>query len=298
VWESRGTADDIVVDYISTEFLGKHLGTSRLGYYWGIVFGMVTQYLDIHYYYFPLFQQLHSTVLVGQLQTLRLWYVDEEIHILPYLGHIKDLTILDTRIPAYSVDIDLPCVHTLQKLKLDKSTNSWMVGRTFHTLEEYIFHESINFREHLSAYNRAQVDMPACTKLNWSGTAEAYILSSLPKVQILELQCMDTPDEEFLKSLHNSLSNCPCLQELHIETWHFSGLDSLIQFVFCDAQEQGVWQDIRSVDLKQCVHICHSGQVFNEWIGQTLHYKKWWKELTVNKQAEGNCVCVILSAIM
>jgi hypothetical protein len=27
---------------------------------------------------------------------------------------------------------------------------------------------------------------------------------------------------------------------------HCSGLDSLIQFIFCDAQEQGVWHDIRS----------------------------------------------------
>jgi hypothetical protein len=49
VWEGRGTADDIVVDYISTEFLDKHLGTSTAGYYWGIVSGMVTQYLDIDY---------------------------------------------------------------------------------------------------------------------------------------------------------------------------------------------------------------------------------------------------------
>jgi hypothetical protein len=72
----------------------------------------------------------------------------------------------------------------------------------------------------------------------------------------------------------------------------------LIQFVFFDAQEQGVWQDIRSVELKQDVFINGSDQVFNEWIGQTLHYKKWWKELTVNKQAEGYGECVILSAIM
>jgi hypothetical protein len=33
VWEGRGTSDDIVVDYISTEFLGKHIGTSAPSYY-------------------------------------------------------------------------------------------------------------------------------------------------------------------------------------------------------------------------------------------------------------------------
>jgi hypothetical protein len=79
MWEGRGTADDIVVDYISTEFLDKHLGTSTQGYYWGIVSGMVTQYLHFNYFGFPLFKQLHSTVLFRQLQTLKFWNLDHEL---------------------------------------------------------------------------------------------------------------------------------------------------------------------------------------------------------------------------
>jgi hypothetical protein len=132
VWEGRGTTDDIVVDYISTESLGKHLGTPKAGYYWGTVFGMVTQHLYINYLHFPLFKELHSTVLFWQLQTLKIRHLDDETHILPYLGQITDLAFWATNIPAYSVDIDLPCVNTLQKLELIASTYSWMVGRTFH----------------------------------------------------------------------------------------------------------------------------------------------------------------------
>jgi hypothetical protein len=297
VWEGRGTADDIVVDYISTEFLGKHLGTSTPAYYWGIVSGMATQYLDIHYHGLPLFKQLHSTVLFRQLQTLRFQHLDDETHILPYLRHIKDLTIWGTRIPPYSVDIDLPCVHTLQKLELVGSTCSWMVGRTFHTLRECSIHCWKDFSEDLSAYRGVQVDMPACTKLKWSGNAVASPLFSHPNIQILKLNPLGTSDE-VLKLLHNSLSDCPCLQELKFQIWHVSGLDSLIQFVFCDAQEQGVWQDIRSVELKQLPSINGVDQDFNKMVGQTLHYEKWWKELTVSEGQQWGIFCVVLSATM
>jgi hypothetical protein len=294
VWEGRGTADDIMVDYISTDCLDKHLGTSIQGYYQRIVSGMVTQCLDVNYHDFPLFTQLHSTILYSQLQTLKCRGPDHEAHILPYLEQIKHLEISYTEIPAYSLHIDLPCVHTLQELVLADSKCSWMLGRTFHTLKEYTFSQEMSFSEDLSAYKGVQVHMPACTQLELSGSAVAHTLFSHPNVQILELYPRGTPDE-VLESLRNSLSNCSCLQELRIEIHEISRLDSLIQFVFCDAREQGVWQDIRRVGLIQHVNISGLDQVFNEWIGQTLHYKKWWKELTVNKQAG---VCVILSAIM
>jgi hypothetical protein len=176
---------------------------------------MVTQDLCINYDQFPLFKQLHSTVLFRQLQTLKFWHLDDETHVLPYLGQIKDLEIQNTRIPVYSVNIDLPCVHTLQNLVLYGSTCSWMGGRTFYTLKKCIFYDWI-------------YDL-----FGWKGVQ------------------MPIP--------YNFLSNCPCLQELQIETWHFSGLDSLIQIFFCDALEQGVWQDIRSVKLAVCIDWCRPG---------------------------------------
>jgi hypothetical protein len=193
LWEGRGTADDMVVDYISTEFLGKHLGTSIQGYYWVIVSGMVTQYLDVHYHIFPLFTKLHSTVLFRQLQTLKFTGLGHEAHILPYLGQIKHLEISHTAIPAYSLHIDLPCVHTLQKLVLSYSKCSWMLGRTFHTLKEYTVYDLMGFDEDLSAYKGVQVHMPACTKLVLSGSAVAHTFFSCPNVQILELHLWGPP---------------------------------------------------------------------------------------------------------
>jgi hypothetical protein len=301
VWEGRGTTDDIVVDYISTEFLGKHLGTLKGGYYWGIVSGMVMQYLNIDYHEFPLFKQLHPTVLFRQLQTLRIKYLDHETYILPYLGQIKYLAIESTQIPAYSVNIDLPCVHTLQKLKLFNSTYSWMFGRTFHTLKKCTISTQYYLSEDLSVYKGVQVHMPACTKLRWLGSARAYPLFYHPNVQILELLDLDTHSQVILKSLHNSLSNCPCLQELRISTMHCSGLDSLIQFVFCDAQEQGVWGGIRTVELRQLSSTLGERVQYkhiNEIVGQTQHYRKWWKEFTVSKGAPWSYDRVILRATM
>jgi hypothetical protein len=299
VWEGRGTTDDIVVDYISTEFLGKHLGTSRRDYYWGIVSGMVTQHLDIQYSAFPLFKQLHSIVLFRQLQTLKIKHLGHETHILPYLGHIKDLAILHTRIPVYSVDIDLPCVHTLQKLELKDSTYSWMVGRTFHTLKEYTFYNWMYASENLSAYKGVQVNMPACTKLEWSGCAEAYTLLSHRNVQILDLHFLDIIDKVVVNSLHNSLSNSPCLQELGIRIGCCLGLDSLIQFIFCNAPDQGVWQDIRSVNLKLLfvtIDVEDLDHFLNERVKETQHYQKWWELLTVSEGKDCGDLCIMLSA--
>ena len=114
VWEGRGTTDDIVVDYTSTDYLDKHQGTSREDYDWTVVMGMVAQCLCIDNRATPLFKQLHPTILFRQLQVLGLADLPGEIHVLPYLEHIKVLEIAGCTIPAYSVDIALPLVHTLQ----------------------------------------------------------------------------------------------------------------------------------------------------------------------------------------
>jgi hypothetical protein len=65
------------------------------------------------------------------------------------------------------------------------------------------------------------------------------------------------------------------------------GLDSLIQFVFCDAREQGVWRDIRSVEVK--VWFTGSSRMmgyhfFSQMVGHQQHYEKWWKEFTVTME--------------
>jgi len=85
VWEGRQSMDDIAVDYISTDYLDKHLGESVRQYDAGIVMGMVAGHLVIGRDGAPLLQ-LHSTVLFRQLRHLELnCESNHEILILPYL---------------------------------------------------------------------------------------------------------------------------------------------------------------------------------------------------------------------
>jgi len=50
---------------------------------------------------------------------------------------------------------------------------------------------------------------------------------------------------------------------------HCLGLDPLIQFVFCDAIETGVWQDIMSVEVKISLKGSSSknGHFFSQMVG-------------------------------
>ena len=134
VWEGRGTEDDILVDYISTGYLDKHLGTSGEGFDRRIVQGMAARSLWIHDRATLLFKQLHSTILFRYFLHLDFCRLDDDIHILPYLEQIKDLKVQRSRILAYSPDIDLPLIHTFQRLVLDSSPFRWMLGRTFKAL--------------------------------------------------------------------------------------------------------------------------------------------------------------------
>ena len=113
VWEGRGTSDDIVMDYISTGYMDKHLGVSRQYYDQIIIRGILTLKVVVAGFS-PIFDKLHSTLLFRQLQVLVLDCEGcDEINILPYLEQIKELQVYMSTIPSYSLDIDLPLVHTL-----------------------------------------------------------------------------------------------------------------------------------------------------------------------------------------
>ena len=115
VWEGRGTADDTVVNYISTGYLDNHLGISGEEYVPIVVRAMITKYLFIHGDAIPVFQshstvlfrfQSHSAVLFRQLQELVINLDSSsksEIPILPYLKQINRLTIAGGIIPEYSL---------------------------------------------------------------------------------------------------------------------------------------------------------------------------------------------------
>jgi len=290
---------DTVVDHISLSYLVKHLGmstrdhdwsfetsTGGYDYDWRIVSGMLTKRLRIADDDLPLFKRLHSTILFRNLQALE-FSCQGGVHILPCLEQIKELKIWGGDIPAYSLNIDLPLVHTLHTLKLSSSTVSWMIGRTFKALNACHVDHVAGTPEDLSGWNALQVDMPACTTLEWKLTSVVFApFISCPNLQILQWAPRGHDfalDNTGLTALHNFLLDCSCLQAIEISIEHYLGLDSLIQLVFCDAWVGGALQGIKSVRVFTLFTASpdEKSQFFNRMVQYEQRYKKWWKEFTV-----------------
>ena len=281
VWEGRGMTDDNVVDYISTGYMERHLGSRSDEYDRMIVRGMFTQSLVMDISHTSLLKFL-PTFFFRQLQSLNITNFDNlGVHCLSYLEQVKQLKITGGTFPT---NTHLPLVHTLQHLDLKRSTFSWMLGRTFKTLKEVEL--SDNGPEELSAHRGLRVDLPACT--TWKSrfhSAITFDFFSSPNLQILlwrgwfEYQ---PHNGAFSKPLQNFLLNCPNLQQLEIAIYHRSELDSLFQFVFCDAREQGVWQHIRRAELMvQFIRTDDKILFYDQMLGHQQHYGKSWKEFTV-----------------
>jgi hypothetical protein len=283
--EGRGCTDDIAVDSISTGYLDKHLGISSKEYDAMIVMGIVTGHLDIREHATPLLQ-LHSTVLFRHLQYLQLiCSINGKVPILPYLEQIKTLEIQHGVIPEYSLGIDLPLTHTIQRLTLHQSTSSWMYGRTFKAL--------IGFHDYWSPTLHEvglPIDLLACAILDFAYCPMGYFpfLSCLA-VQIFRLRHFSGQakcDLTHLNLLRDFLFTLSCLRNLYIHVLHGSGIDSLINFVFCDAREQGVWRDIRIVDVEIIFPSFSSeaSDFFDQTVGHRPRYEKWWRTFTVTQK--------------
>ena len=291
VRKDRGTTEDNTVDYISSSYLEKYLGTSSEICDSMIVRGMITQNLVIDYSDPPSFHHLHLTGLFRQLQALTIYKEsDVEIRILPDLEQIKRVEIWHGIIPAYSLSIELPLVHTLQWLYLRHSTYSWMIGRTLKALEEVTLYHLKGISEDISGYRDLQADLPACRRMKWEGGYEPpSLFLSCPSVQFLQWEQF-RHDSSFFgaapKSLHDVLLNSSCLQDLKITISDHFGLDSLIQLIFCDSLEQGVWGNIKSAKMEVYCHPDETReQLFTQMVGHQRHYERLWKEFMVTKDS-------------
>ena len=300
VWEGRGTNDDIVVDYCSTDYLDKHLGTSREDYDWRIVRGMVTQTLVIDYNNTPLFKHLHSTILFRKLRTLMLEALPDDTHILPCLQHIEELELWNSTIPAYSLDVDLPLVDTLDRLQLTNSTFSWMLGRSFPYLGVCILYYPERKLEDLSSCKGLEVEIPGCTVLKWWGSPLVYSLFSCENVQYLKLWPVGdleghgvTFEEAVFKPLRDFILKCSCLIDLEISLDYCLELDSLIQFVFYGAREHGIWEDMWDAQVYVSFNEGSEGSeneldhFFSQVVGRQQQYEKGWKQFKVTKVVRG-----------
>ena len=288
VWEERGSMDDSAVDYLSTGYLNKHFGVLSKEHDAMIVMGMVTRCLIIRDNATPLFK-LRSAVLFKHLQHLELiCNRDDEIIILPYLEQIRTLEIQNGMIPEYSLNLDLPLTHTLQRLKLRHSTFSWMLGRTFKPLRELQIDWSFP-HEKLSRHEGLQVGLPACISLELEDCpVDILRFLSCSNVQVFswsQYSAWTTFDLAVLRSPHNFLFNLSSLQKLDIFIPEHSGLDSLIYFLFCGAWEQGAWRDIRSVVVEiRFDSLPEASHFLGQTVGHRRRYDKWWKTFTVTER--------------
>jgi len=284
VWEGRETTNDTVVDYISTGYLKRHPGILSDEYDTMVIRGMITQCLVIHNATTPLLQ-LRSTVLFTRLQDLAVFTTsDHEIPMLPYLEQITKLVVQGGTIPAYSLNLDLPLVHTLQWLELVSASFSWMLGRTFKALRTFNICGSQDELEALSKHEGLQVGLPSCTSLQLRDISVNHLHSlSCPNIQTLEWWQFAIV-KAAPKSLHDFLYNCSGLQNLRLLFPQHLGVDYLIQFVCCDAREQGAWRDIKRVEVKVWVTASSGNDFFNQITGDQQRYEKWWKEFTVTME--------------
>ena len=292
VCEGRGTTEGIVMDYISSGYLGRHLGILNQKYDSKIIRGMVTQSLVIEASDPLWIYQLHWTALFGRLQALIISVEPGvEIWILPDLEQIKRLEIQCGVIPTYSLNMELPLVHTLRWLRLVFSTFSWMLGRTFKALEDCTFSELMKESADIfvnNVNNEMQVNLPACRSLKCtSGYATFYCLFSCPNVQFL--QWMPSEHDYTLlaaapKLLPDLLLNSLCLQELEITISQYFGLDSLIHLILCDSLKSRRWKTLKSVEMKvHCDADGAAGRFFDQMVGNQQYYRKGWSEFMVSK---------------
>jgi hypothetical protein len=295
VWEGRGTNTDLAEDYVSTSYLYEHFGAYQKELEWviheydlTIIRGMVTHSLAMSSSTTQLLKPIHSTVLFKQLQVLEIvGNQNDHINILPHLEQIKELCILQSGIPAYPLDTDLPLVRTLHRLELCQSTFSWMLGRAFKRLKTFISQDLRIAAADLSRCKGLLVHLPACKLLQWDySSVMPFTFISSPMIQVLQWSDVGYRNGAVLQPLHDFLLNSSCLRELKLSIFHHIALDSLIHFIFCESREQGVWKGIKSVEVKARFGADAKDQVVDEFFNQMIEHKqhsqKWWKEFTVD----------------
>ena len=123
-----------------------------------------------------IFEDAHLIPFLHRLQVLEItsssFYERQVLNVLPSFHELRDLKLSRVHIPP--LDVDLPLVHTLQKLSLANSTLAWMDGLVFTQLQRFAVNE-YGWPETF----RRKVGMPACTHIVF----EQNKLEALPALQ-------------------------------------------------------------------------------------------------------------------
>jgi len=151
----------------------------------------------------------------------------QALNVLPSFHELRILELSSVHIPPF--DVDLPLVHTLQRLSLRKSTLAWMDGLVFTQLQRFAVDED-GWPE---AFER-KVGMPACTHILFEHDSlkTLHVLESdfhLPLLNTLEFQVILSFDHSAYDERGIS-----ALERIHAKvikfdtfSWHTTFLKSL-----------------------------------------------------------------------
>ena len=71
------------------------------------------------------------------------------------------------------------------------------------------------------------------------------------------------------------------LQILRIEICHYDGVGSLIWHIFYESWNQGVWKNIRRVDMVVNCYVNGGREPFNQMVGCQQYYAQGWRNFMV-----------------
>jgi hypothetical protein len=100
------------------------------------------------------FNHLHALYLAAECT--------QKLNVLPLFQQLEDLFLFNIQVTPPTLDVDLPLVHTLRGLYLERSTLSWMDGRVFAKLETFEVDE-----DGWPGSFKHNVQMPVCTYIRF-----------------------------------------------------------------------------------------------------------------------------------
>jgi hypothetical protein len=110
-----------------------------------------------------LYEAVVFPICFNHLQDLHLRaYNTQLLNVLPLFQQLKNLSLSNIQIPPLSIEGELPLVHTLRTLSLQRSNLAWMDGKVFAELERF----------HVDEYGwpesfKRNVQMPVCTTIKF-----------------------------------------------------------------------------------------------------------------------------------
>ncbi len=179
--------------------------------------GQITLSLRTRGWNNAIYEDAHFVPFLHHLQILEINIATsfngrEVLNVLPFCHQLRELELFHVYIPPLAHDVDLPLVHTLQKLCLRHSTLAWMDGLVFIQLQRFDVDEPV-----LPEAFKQKVVMPACTHIVF----KHYELKSLPVFQSnFHLPSLDTC--ELLSGWdHHDERVISALQRMHAKRFKF-----------------------------------------------------------------------------